>query len=308
MKILNKIKTMMEKPEKAAEQILREMNENIPKMNSDIASLRQKIAQLEEENTGLNSKKENLLQKKELAQKTGQESLVTSIEESLSVIEPAVKRTTMQLEGLQTGYIQAFEAMRAYIQKKKQELQEALVSVDTNKRGKLQTHCTGILEKFEAAVAQADRRATNREDRERKEEIKGDINISIEKKVEEGYKKIGELRRICSLIEKEQVKQKLEEVINLSEKILERLKTHPREIKNTRVFLTYYLDTIIKILEGYIDLSEEESMGSSMEKVEKILGTIQSTFEKIHSKMLVDDILTLDTEIEVLERVLTMEE
>lgn len=133
----------------------------------------------------------------------------------------------------------------------------------------------------------------------------------LRKTVKEGLDKVKEMRTISLTIKDKIVKQKVDDIFNIVEKIFDDFKKDPTDIKASRQFLSYYLDTAIKIIKKYIEISGQninsEVVKSTLGRTEKLLDTIKSAFEKQLSHLMQNDILDLDAEVEVLDKTLKME-
>ncbi len=104
---------------------------------------------------------------------------------------------------------------------------------------------------------------------------------------------------------------KIQEIIDVIEKIFDDLRKDPKDIKAAKQFLNYYLITTINIIKKYIDLSshnvKSNKVDNTLKRVETLLDTIKTAFEKQLEKLLSDDILDLDSEIKVLEQTIKLE-
>ncbi|MBN2432714.1 MAG: 5-bromo-4-chloroindolyl phosphate hydrolysis family protein [Acidobacteria bacterium] len=141
--------------------------------------------------------------------------------------------------------------------------------------------------------------------------LEGVTDEVVREKLQQGLGKLDTMQELASQIQQETVRRDADAVIEIVIKILEDLKKDPKDIKIARSFLDYYLDTTINILRRYVDLSEHKQYSPdiqrSLAKVETMLGTIRRAFEKQLARLLADDVLDLDVELEVLEKSIRME-
>lgn len=90
------------------------------------------------------------------------------------------------------------------------------------------------------------------------------------------------------------------------DKILKTLRDDPKKIPSALQFLDYYLNTTVKVLTVYLNLSEQgvhdPEIQRSIAKTETALTTIAQGFEAQLAKLLSQDATDLDTEIKVLEQ------
>jgi len=145
---------------------------------------------------------------------------------------------------------------------------------------------------------------------ERLAQIYGITPDVIEKTIKKGVKKIRAMRKHAETIDKEPVKQSIDRICGTAEKIFQNFKQDPKDIKAARQFLNYYLDSTIKIIRQYAELSQKgggSANAETLKKAEDVLGTIEKAFEKQLSTLYDDDFLDLDAEISVLNKSMKMD-
>ena len=135
--------------------------------------------------------------------------------------------------------------------------------------------------------------------------------IDLKTAVSNGQKKLVEIQKFQKLIKKPVVVAKVKEICEVIEKILEDLEKDPQDLKAARQFLDYYLDSTIKILNRYVELSaqniSDDSIKASLLKVENMLQTIKDAFEKKLAQLLSNDVMDLDTELSLLDQSINMD-
>lgn len=108
------------------------------------------------------------------------------------------------------------------------------------------------------------------------------------------------------------IKEKVKKLCEISELILENVKNNPQNIKAVKRVFSYYLETTDKILDIYTELSNQEIQSIEMEarlkKVENILDLIIDIFKQYLERSIETKVIDLDIEIELLEKVIKMEE
>ena len=123
------------------------------------------------------------------------------------------------------------------------------------------------------------------------------------------YEKISKLR---NQLTKPEIKTKCTLIVNQIAKILKYLEKHPNKIGQNKKFFTYYLEAILKIINSYNDISTQnvhtKEIEEVMEKTEKSLTLINKSLEEQFSKMLQNDALDLDTEIDLLNNSINMKD
>lgn len=125
------------------------------------------------------------------------------------------------------------------------------------------------------------------------------------------FDNIDEISTLSNKIKNNEIKNKVSDILNLSEKIISDIEKDPDKIKYSRQFLSYYLNTALKIIKQYIEISEKNIKDIEVEKVlaktEKILEIIKNSFEKHLANLIKNDIMNLDVELSVLEKTLKSE-
>lgn len=141
--------------------------------------------------------------------------------------------------------------------------------------------------------------------------VQGVTQEMISEALKEGQEKLSKLRAYSAKIVHREIKIKTDSICDTTSKILEDIKQDPKDYKTARQFLNYYLDSTLKILQRYVEISGHGATSSEIQsvlkKVENTLSTIDSAFKKQLAKLMEDDVLDLDTEITVLKRTIEME-
>jgi len=134
----------------------------------------------------------------------------------------------------------------------------------------------------------------------------------LETTMKEGGEKIGVLADCAKNINNPMVREKIGRIIDIIKRIFNNFEKDPKDIKQAKQFLSYYLDTSIKIVKKYRDLSAQNvrspEIAATLSKAELMLDSIEKAFEKQHARLLRDDAMDLDTEIETLEKTFNAED
>lgn len=146
-------------------------------------------------------------------------------------------------------------------------------------------------------------------------EVKGMDETQIEllkKTIDEGYDKLNEIKNISKEIKKNSIRSKIDEICLIADKIFEYLRKNPKSVSNIRRFLNYYLDAMINIITKYVDISRQEvdsrNIEYSLQKAERLLDTVKKAFTVQQEKLLTNDMIELDTEIELFEDTMKSED
>ena len=148
--------------------------------------------------------------------------------------------------------------------------------------------------------------------RERKQGNYSDIEYeNIQDILRENKEKIREVYKDAEVLSGD-IKKKVEKLCEISEQILENVKNNPQNIKSVKKVFSYYLETIDRILDIYTEFSKQDiqsiEMKSRLKKVENILDLIIISFQQYVEKSMETELFNLDAEIELLEKVIKMEE
>ena len=128
----------------------------------------------------------------------------------------------------------------------------------------------------------------------------------LEATLKDGREKIKSLESYATMIKDQSVIKKVNHIIEVINRIFENFKKDPKDIKVARQFLSYYFDATLRIVNMYVDLSSQKirtpEIAATLLKAENMLNSIALAYEKLLTKLLEDDIMNLDVEIETLEK------
>lgn len=129
--------------------------------------------------------------------------------------------------------------------------------------------------------------------------------------ISEGEVAIAEMRRLEKAIDSEAVSNRVDEITDVSEKIIENLRMDPKLINIASRFLRYYLPTTIKLLNAYDRMYDQGIEGTnisgSMEKIEDVLASMAEAYRRQLDSMFAGQALDIETDIAVLEGMLKRE-
>jgi 5-bromo-4-chloroindolyl phosphate hydrolysis protein len=129
--------------------------------------------------------------------------------------------------------------------------------------------------------------------------------------IRDGRLQIAELRSVGQRVSNPLVQFKVKQIADVADKIIDDIRKDPGDLKAARPFLNYYLDSTVKILERYAELSAKKILDKdvqlSLKRVEGLLDSIRLAFHKQLAKLLENDMLDLDTEMSVLEKTIQLE-
>jgi 5-bromo-4-chloroindolyl phosphate hydrolysis protein len=123
--------------------------------------------------------------------------------------------------------------------------------------------------------------------------------------------KVREIRAMTMRIKDNRVAEEVRGICKAAQDIIENFRKDPKDIKRARQFVNYYLDSTVKIVTRYVELSNKQVITpdteKSLKKVEELMQSVKLSFEKQLEMLLEDDLMDLDTEVEVLKKTLKME-
>lgn len=127
----------------------------------------------------------------------------------------------------------------------------------------------------------------------------------------EGARKLTTLKRAAERITDQRVRGKAYAVCDSVARILSDIREDPKDLRPARKFLGYYLDATIKVVDRYVTLSaktvQTDEITALLRRVEESLDTIKAAYDKQLAQLLENDVIDLDTELDVLERTIRME-
>lgn len=144
-----------------------------------------------------------------------------------------------------------------------------------------------------------------------KEEDKPTGNAELDKMIDDGKKAVAEMKRLDDAIEDEKISRDIRRLEAVSQKIFDQVKADPSKLPQIRRFMDYYLPTTLKLLNAYDRMDgagiSGENVTGTKEKVENIMGTIVTAFEKQLDGLFGADAMDISTDISVLETMLARE-
>lgn len=129
--------------------------------------------------------------------------------------------------------------------------------------------------------------------------------------LEEGARALGEMARIYSSVKDKDVRQKINELMRITDKITQDAIADPADIPQIKKFMNYYLPTTIKLLNAYDRMSaqgiEGENLDRSMNNINEMLDQAIVAYKKRLDSLFENQALDIETDIEVMNRMLARE-
>lgn len=104
-----------------------------------------------------------------------------------------------------------------------------------------------------------------------------------------------------------ELRQKIRDVVAAAGKVLGLIEEDPRDLRRARKFLNVYLDSAKTVTENYAATSAKSPSPEMEAKFRAVLDDLKTTCEEQYKKLLENDTLDLDAQIEVLKVRLTKE-
>ncbi len=129
--------------------------------------------------------------------------------------------------------------------------------------------------------------------------------------VDEGTRAHRELARLYAAIPDLAVKRKVQQIIEISDKIVEDAVEDPADVPQIKKFLDYYLPTTIKLLNSYERMGAQGIQGQNitgtMKNINEMLDTAIDAYKKLLDSLFANQALDVDTDIQVMNTLLKRE-
>lgn len=136
-------------------------------------------------------------------------------------------------------------------------------------------------------------------------------NAEFDKMISDGNLAIAEMKRLNESIKDEKISRQIDRLEEISGKIFDCVKASPEKLPQIRKFMNYYLPTTLKLLNAYDRMGSQgvsgENISGTMERVENMMGTIVTAFERQLDGLFGDQALDISTDITVLENMMARE-
>ena len=136
-------------------------------------------------------------------------------------------------------------------------------------------------------------------------------NEELDKMIADGKKAITEMKRLDDNIADPAISAQIVRLQQLAGKIFAQVEQNPEKLSQIRKFMNYYLPTTLKILNAYDRMGEQgvsgENITSTMQKVEGMMSTIITAFEKQLDSLFGSEAMDISTDMVVLENMMARE-
>ncbi|MBR4424945.1 MAG: 5-bromo-4-chloroindolyl phosphate hydrolysis family protein [Oscillospiraceae bacterium] len=129
--------------------------------------------------------------------------------------------------------------------------------------------------------------------------------------IDEGARAHSELQRLYAVIPDLSVKHKIQEIISVSDKIVEDAIHDPSDVPQIKKFLDYYLPTTIKLLNAYDRMGsqgiEGENISNTMRSISEMLDTAIDAYRKLLDGLFANQAMDIETDIAVMNTLMQRE-
>ena len=136
-------------------------------------------------------------------------------------------------------------------------------------------------------------------------------NTEVDSIIDNGITYLKQIREANAKISDPALSADILRMEKATDKIFRYIAKNPTDAPQIRKFMNYYLPTLLKLLNSYIDLKEQSISGdnihNTLTRIESILSTIATAFENQLDNLFADEALDISTDITVLESILAQE-
>lgn len=129
--------------------------------------------------------------------------------------------------------------------------------------------------------------------------------------IQEGNKALSEMGRLYQSIREPEIRQKINELMRITDKIIQDAIADPSDIPQIKKFMNYYLPTTLKLLNTYDRMSaqgiEGENLGKTMKSITDMLDDAIEAYKKMLDSLFADQAMDIETEIQVMNTMLARE-
>lgn len=129
--------------------------------------------------------------------------------------------------------------------------------------------------------------------------------------LEEGNRALAEMGRLYMSIKDPDVRQKINELMRVTDKITQDAIEDPADIPQIKKFMNYYLPTTIKLLNSYDRMGSQgisgENIDKSMDRINEMLDVAIDAYKKRLDSLYANNALDIETDIDVMNQMLARE-
>lgn len=149
------------------------------------------------------------------------------------------------------------------------------------------------------------------EQEQEKKEEEVSYGPKVDPIVKEGRMALSEMGRLYRSIEKPEIRSRINELMQVTDKIIQDAIEDPSDVPQIKQFMNYYLPTTLKLLNSYDRMSSQgisgENLDKSMENIESMLDTAITAYKKQLDALFANQALDIETDIQVMNQMLERE-
>ncbi len=119
--------------------------------------------------------------------------------------------------------------------------------------------------------------------------------------LKEAEAKIVNIENAAKSIHEFELKDRLRRITGKAREILDVIEEDPRDLRRARKFMKVYLEGAEKVTQGYVKMHPGAQDAKLEDNFRNVLKTIEDVFTEQHQKLMENDVLDLDIQIEVLQ-------
>ena len=129
--------------------------------------------------------------------------------------------------------------------------------------------------------------------------------------IAQGQKLLKEIRAVNNKIDQPELSEQVAQLEEISRQIFKEVQRRPQKAAAIRRSLDYYLPVVLKLLNSYTNMENQQVQGETVQavmvKIEGIMDTVLNAFRNQLDGLYKDEALDISTDITVLQGMLTQE-
>ncbi len=147
--------------------------------------------------------------------------------------------------------------------------------------------------------------------REEAEKPKGTGDAELDALITERDRAVSEMRRLNAAIPGEKISAQIDRLEEDTRQIIDQVVERKEKLPQIKRFMNYYLPTTLKLLNAYDRMGAAGVSGENIDgtrgRIEEMMDTIVSAFDKQLDALFADEALDISTDITVMENLLKQE-
>jgi 5-bromo-4-chloroindolyl phosphate hydrolysis protein len=139
-----------------------------------------------------------------------------------------------------------------------------------------------------------------------------DVRVYNAEDINRYYFQTSKLLSYRDRVEDDKIKEDVEQICDVSTKILSAVSQKPKKVTQVFNFYDYYMNLILRILERYVQINNKEQKSANenkfLDNVDNYLDNIKLQFDKQLDNMYKTSTIDIDSEIALFEKVCNIKE